>query len=683
MSPLREVLTLGGREVAFETGEVARQASGSVLVSCADSLLLAVVTADNKPTALDYMPLTTEWRNKYAAVGRIPGSYERRESKPTELETLTSRLIDRTIRPSFPSGWCHDTQAILHPLSHDPSVDAPVLAITAAAAALTVSDIPWEGPVAGVRVARIEGRLVAFPTPAELLRGDLDLVVSVSRAGIVMVEGGGREVEEGVVLEAFDLAREAGAPLLELLDRLGRAAGRKKRPVPAPRGDEALRARVEAAATPGLTQALEERDKHARHDALEAAGEAALLALGLGTEGADAAARGLAKRYLGELKKSLIRRGVLAGRRLGGRGPADVREISGRAGWLKRAHGSALFTRGETQAVVTCTLGRERDAQNLETLEGEKKERFLLHYNFPPYSVGETRPLRGPGRREIGHGHLARRALAPLIPAPEQFPYTVRLESTITESNGSSSMASICGGCLALMDAGVPLARPVAGIAMGLVQEAERFVVISDILGDEDHVGDMDFKVGGTEKGVTAIQLDNKLGAVPPEVMRQALGQARQGRLHILGEMAKVLPWPRAELSPFAPRVATLKIARNRIGDLIGPGGKSIRGIQEETGAEVEVDDAGRVRIYAASPRALEQARARVEEQTGVPVLGGEYSGRVVAVKPFGSFVRLFAGVEGLLAGITELAEGALVPVRVSGVNGEGKLVLERVREGR
>ena len=677
---VREVARVGEREVVFESGLVARQAGGSVLVSQGDATLIAVATADKKPTKLDYMPLTTEWRNKYAAAGRIPGSYDRRESRPTEPETLTSRLIDRTIRPFFPRGWSYDTQVILHPLSFDPQVDVPVLAITAAAAALTVSDIPWAqggSPVAGVRVARVDGQLVAFPAPAALARADLDLVVSVSRDGIVMVEGGGREVEEEVVLAAFDLARQAGAPLLDLLERLG-AAARPKRAVPQPQEDEPLRARVEAAARGPLGAALELVEKHARHDALAGAAEQVLAGLAL----EDEALKARAAAYLGKLEKALIRARVLEGRRLGGRGPADVREISGRVGWLKRAHGSALFTRGETQAVVTCTLGRERDAQSVETLEGERRERFLLHYNFPPYSVGETRALRGPGRREIGHGHLARRALLPLLPPVEQFPYTLRLESTITESNGSSSMASICGGCLALQDAGVPLARPVAGIAMGLVQEGERYVVISDILGDEDHVGDMDFKVGGTERGVTAIQLDNKLGSVPPQVMHQALAQARAGRLHILGEMAKLLPWSRAELSPYAPRVTTVKIARNRIGELIGPGGKNIRGLQEETGTEVEVNDEGLVRIYASGAEALEQARARVIDLTGLPELGREYTGRVVAVKHFGAFVRLFAGIEGLLAGAVELNEGALVPVRVSGVNPEGKLVLERVREG-
>ena len=676
----QETVRLGEREVGFETGAIARQASGAVMLSAGETVLMAVVTADQKPTTLDYMPLTTEWRNKYAAAGRIPGSYDRRESRPTELETLTSRLIDRSIRPFFPKGWSYDTQMIIHPLSHDPTVDGAVLGISAAAAALAISSVPWDGPVAGVRVARVDGGLVAFPTPAALARADLDLVVSVGRAGIVMVEGGGREVDEAVVLEAFDLARAAGAPVLDLIDRLRAAAGKEKRACAAPHKDEALAARVEAAAKERLLRALEVKEKHARHAATAAAAEEALAELGLGPDTADAAGRAGAKKLLEGLKKALVRQGVIEGRRLGGRRPEDVREISGRVGWLKRSHGSALFTRGETQAIVTCTLGRERDAQSVETLDGERRERFLLHYNFPPYSVGETKPLRGPGRREIGHGHLARRALAPLIPPPDVLPYTVRLESTITESNGSSSMASICGGCLALQDAGVPLARPVAGIAMGLVQEGDRYVVISDILGDEDHVGDMDFKVGGTEKGVTAIQLDNKIGAVPPEVMQRALAQARQGRLHILAEMAKILPWSRPELSPIAPQVATLRIARNRIGELIGPGGKTIKGIQADTGADVEVDDDGLVKIYAGSRDALDRARARVEDVTGIPELGKEYAARVVAVKPFGSFVRLFAGVEGLLSGVVELEEGSQVQVRVSGVNAEGKLVLERLR---
>ncbi len=677
----REAIELGGRTVTFETGAIARQADGCVLVTCEDTVLMAVVAAEAKPTRLDYMPLTTEYRHRYSAAGRIPGSYDRREARPTELETLTSRLVDRSIRPLFPDAWCFDTQVIVTPLSYDPTTDPAVLAISAAAATLGLSSIPWEGPVAGVRVGRVDGALVAFPTPEQLAASDLDLVVTATRDGIVMVEGGAREVPEDVILDAFALARREAAPLHDLLDRLAAAAGRSKRAVAAPAEDADLLARVRAAGEGPLGAALDVAAKLERYAALRAAQDAALLALGLGADCPPEreAERKAAAEALGELKRDLMRARAIEGRRLGGRGPADVRAISGRAGWLKRCHGSALFTRGETQAVVTCTLADDQSAQRVETLDGERSERFLLHYAFPPYCVGEVKPLRGPGRREIGHGHLARRALLPVLPEADAMPWVVRLESTITESNGSSSMASICGGALALMDAGVPLRRPVAGIAMGLVMEGERFVVLSDILGDEDHIGDMDFKVGGTTEGVTAIQLDNKLGALPDAVMSKALGQARDGRLHILGEMAKILATPRAELSPFAPRVKTTRIDRNRIRDLIGAGGKTIRALQEATGVTVNVEQDGLVKVFGRDAAALDDAMARIADLTGTPEVGKTYVGRVTAVKHFGSFVRLFEGIEGLVAGV-ELSEGASVTVRVAGVNHQGKLVLERER---
>jgi len=669
-----ETVELGGREVTFETGGVARQASGSVVVTVGDTTLLAVVTAESKPTRLHYMPLTVEYRNRYAAAGRIPGSYDRRETRATEFETLTARVIDRSIRPLFPETWCYDTQVIVQPFSYDPATDPEVLAVSAAAAALTVSPIPWTGPVAGVRVVRSGGELVAWPTAEQRAAADLDLVITANREGIAMVEGGAAEVDEATILEAFALARRAAAPLLDLLDRLAQAAGSDaEREAPAATDDPDLRGRVREAALERLDAALAVPGKHDRYAALDALKDAVVAELELDEGAAD-----LARRFVEDLKKERIRAGILAGRRLGGRGPEEVRPISGRAGWLKRCHGSALFTRGETQAIVSCTLGRDRDAQSIETLDGQHRARFLLHYNFPPYCVGEVKPLRGPARREVGHGHLARRGLLAMVPPQAEVPFTIRLESTITESNGSSSMATVCGGSLALMDAGLPIERPVAGIAMGLVAEGDRFQVISDILGDEDHVGDMDFKVAGTERGVTAIQLDNKVGSLPDAVMAQALEQARAGRLHILGEMARIRGEPRPEPSAHTPKVSSVRIERNRIGDLIGPGGKHIRGIREETGAEIDVDDTGFVRVFANAGASLDEALARIEELTGAPRVGEEYEARVVSVKHFGCFVRLFQGVEALIPG-AELREGTPVRVRVDGVNPEGKLVISRV----
>lgn len=675
----QETIELAGRPLTFETGEVARQATGAVLVSQGDTVLMACVAAEVKPTRLDYMPLTTEYRHRHSAAGRIPGSYDRRETRPSEPETLTSRLIDRSIRPLFPDAWRYDTQVVITPLSYDPSTDLPVLAISAATAALMISSIPWEGPVVGVRVGRIDGALVAFPAPADLARGDLDLIVTVSEQGIVMVEGGCQEVAEEVIVEALALARAAAAPLFEAVSRLRAAAGVTKRVLAPEEGDAELARQVREAAEPLLREALRVPEKLARAQAVREAMARALEALGLGPAAEDAARRDAAKEQLDELERALLRAETLEGRRADGRGPADVRAIACRAGWLKRTHGSALFTRGETQAVVTCTLGTDQDAQSIETLDGQLTQRFLLHYSFPPYCVGEVRPLRGPGRREIGHGYLARRALAAVLPPLDVSPYTIRLESLITESNGSSSMASVCGGALALMDAGLPIKAPVAGIAMGLVKEGERFVVLSDILGDEDHIGDMDFKVAGTRAGVTAIQLDNKLGSLPAEVMTQALDQARAGRLHILGEMDKTLAAPRPDLAPHAPRVATVRVERNRIRDLIGSGGRTIRALQESTGVKVDIGDDGLVKLFGRSSEQLQRARERVNDLTGLPELGRTYQGRVVACKPFGSFVRLFEGIEGLVQGV-ELTEGATVSVRVSGVTAQGKLALERDR---
>jgi polyribonucleotide nucleotidyltransferase len=662
-------LRVGEREVRLESGAVARQAGGAVLLTSGRLVLLAAATADAAPTRLSYMPLTTEYRLRHSAAGRIPGGYDRREARPTEPETLTSRLIDRSIRPFFPEAWSHDTQVIVQPLSHDPAEDAAVLGITAAAAALALSDVPWAGPVAGVRIGLRDGRPAVLSDPREAADGELDLVVSCSRDGIVMVEGGAREVPEDLVHEAFSLALATARPVVDALDALAEG-GRPKRPTPERRAASEQVERVREQGRPRLEAALALADKRERYRALDEAVDSLVGEL-------DDQDRADARAALGDLKAELVREGVLEGRRIGGRGPEDVRPIGGRAGWLPSCHGSSLFTRGETQAIVTCTLGFGRDAKSVETLDGELRERFLLHYNFPPYCVGEVKPLRGPGRREVGHGHLARRALLPVLPSEDEAPYTIRLESLITESNGSSSMATVCGGTLALLDAGLPIARPVAGIAMGLVQEGERHVVLSDILGDEDHVGDMDFKVCGTERGVTAIQLDNKLGSLPEAVMREALDQAREGRLLILGEMAKVLGAPRTALAPHAPRAVTLAIEPSRIGSLVGPGGKTIRALEEELSVKIEIEPSGRVRVYGTSAEGVGRARTRVHDLTGIPRLDEVVSGVVVAVQPFGSFVRLYEGIEGLLPD-ERLEVNQRLSVRCRGVNARGKIELVR-----
>ena len=674
----REMVRIGALELSFESGELARQASGAVSVACGDALLFATVVADRRPTRLDYMPLTTEFRLRFSSAGRIPGSYDRREARPSEQEILTSRLIDRSVRPFFPPKWRYDTQLMIQPLSHDPEVEMGALGITAGAAALAVSDIPWGGPVAGVRVARIDGTLELFPTAGRMSKADLDLVVTVGHDGIVMVEGGGQEIEEQVVVDALTLAREGAQPLLGLLDRL-RATAPAQRELVASEEDAELRARVRDTAAAPLASAIEVSDKLERYRAIDAATEAALSELTAGADETETGAvRAATASMLADLKKELIRAGVMAGKRIGGRGSSDIRAISGRTGWLARCHGSSLFTRGETQAIVTCTLGTERDAKTHDTLGGKEVDRFLLHYNFPSYSVGEARPIRGPGRREIGHGHLARRALLPVLPDQKKAPYTIRIESLITESNGSSSMATVCGGTLAMQDAGMPLTRPVAGIAMGLVKEGERFVVLSDILGDEDHVGDMDFKVCGTEVGVTAIQLDNKIGALPDVVMKQALEQARAGRLHILERMREILPATREEISPHAPRVEALQIEPYRIGELVGPGGRNIKSIEGDLGVKVEIAQTGHVRIFGSGKDTMVKARARVIDVTGIPHIGETYEGTVVSVKPFGSFVRLFEGIDGLLSDM-QLKPNQRIKVCVEGVNRRGKLVLKTV----
>ena len=704
----RTSLAVGAQSLGFDIGRIAGQAGGAVWLTVGRAVLLATATARREAAAgLGFFPLTVEYREKMAGGGRIPGSFFRREGRATTREILCSRIVDRSIRPFFPAGFACETQALATLHSFDPAADTDVHAITAVSLALLLSDIPWAGPVAGVRVIATDGAVTTFPDPRERAAAALDLVVAVSAAGLVMVEGTAREAPEEHVLAALEAAQAAARPLLNLQAQVRGRSGRPKRDWAASRAvpeagaidanqiaadlDPVFAASGKEARRAALAQLVE------RHAAAQAdAREPDRVAGPAGDRDEDGGSRGEAadeerRSAVEAVVRAEIRRRALAGRRLDGRGPSDVRPIWGEVGCLPAAHGSALFTRGETQALASCTLGSSGDEQLIEEPAGVTRDRFLLHYNFPSYSVGEVRPLRGPGRREVGHGHLARRALLPVLPEPDRFPYTLRLEAEITSSNGSSSMATVCGGCLALMDAGVPLRAPVAGIAMGLIREAGESVILSDILGDEDHLGDMDFKVAGTRDGVTAVQLDNKLGSIEPEVLARALEQARSGRLRILDAMAKVLAAPRAEVAAHAPHVERVRIRPPRIRDLIGPGGRHIQAIQQEADVTIDIGDDGAVTIFGRPGARMQTAARRVRHYTGEPDKGKIYRGRVSGVQDFGCFVELFHGIEGLVH-ISDLGPGRIghpsevaavgdeMLVKVLGTTRDGKLQLSRAQ---
>ena len=678
----RESVQVGERSIELETGKIARQAHGAVVLREGNTVILATVVYDAaSEREVDFLPLTVDYREFMSAAGRIPGGFLRREGRTSDREVISSRLCDRSIRPLFPKGYRRETQVISTVLSYDPASDTPVLAMIAAAAALHISEIPWAGPAASIRVGRVDGALVALPSAAQLERSDLDLVVSLSREGMVMIEGGAGQAPDAEVLEALEFATGQAAPLLDTLDKLREAAGKEKAALPEPPEPPAFLADVETRGREALAGPLAIPDKLARHQAIRTAihGVVETVPAASGDEAEDGVDRPkLARARLEALEGEMLREQVLTeGKRVDGRTPEEIRPIAIEVDWLPSNHGSALFTRGETQAMVSLTLGAAKDRMLVETLEGVTFNRFLLHYNFPPYSVGEARPLRGPGRREVGHGTLARRALLAVLPGEDTFPYTLRLISEISESNGSSSMATVCGGCLALMDGGVPLAAPVAGVAMGLIKGGDKFVVLSDILGDEDHLGDMDFKVAGTEAGITALQMDNKIGSLPPEVMAQAFEQARQGRLHILAEMAKVLAAPREEVKEHAPVIASISISPNRVRDLIGPGGKVIQEIQRTHNARVEVDDSGTVRIFASNRQGLLDAREAVLNVAGTLEVGAIFEGVVTGVKDFGAFVRI-RGQDGLVH-ISEWSEGRTE--RMADVTKEGEVVRVKVLE--
>ncbi len=679
-----------GREMlTIETGKLAKQADGAVTVRYGDTVVLATACyAPGERPGIDFLPLTVDYREATYASGRIPGGFFKREGKPTEKEVLTCRLIDRPIRPLFPSGWRHETQVIALVLSADEANDSDVLAITGASAAVSISEIPFQRTIAAVRVGIVDDELVVNPTYEERRKGRLDLVVAGSRDAIVMVESGAHEVSEAQILEALELGHDAIRQIVDTIDDLRKEIGREKLEVPAKTiGTEFYREVEEKVLVP-LSEAMRIRGKMENYDRVDQVLDDLIASIPEGEIERKVEANIVFK----SLKEKVLRDEVLErNQRLDGRAFDEIRSIWIEVSALPRTHGSAVFTRGETQALVTATLGTSDDQQKIEMVDGEMYKRFLLHYNFPPFSVGEVKFLRGPGRREVGHGALAERALAPMVPSEEEFPYTIRVVSDILESNGSSSMASVCGGALAMMDAGVPLKAPVAGVAMGLIMDEAtgRYAVLSDIAGAEDHYGDMDFKVAGTANGITALQMDIKVAGITTEIMKTALEQARRGRLHILEKMQETLAAPRANISTFAPRIVTIRIPVDKIRDVIGPGGKMIRSIIERTGVKIDVEDDGRVNIASADEAAAQKAIGIIQELTASPELNKTYMGKVQRITDFGAFVEIMPGLDGLLH-VSEIAhyrvkdvrdelkEGDQVMVKVINIDPSGKVRLSR-----
>ncbi len=682
----REELDWAGRKLVLETGRVARQADGAVWASYGETTVLAtVVSAKSPKPGVDFFPLTVNYQEKAYAAGRIPGGYFKREGRPSEKETLVSRLIDRPIRPLFPEGYRNDTQVVVTVLSHDLENDPDVLSLVAASAALTISGIPFMGPVGGARVGLINGQLKLNPTIDEMKDTGLDLVVAGTADAVLMVESEAKELSEATMLEAVMTGHRGFQPVIEAIIRLAEKAAKEPRDLVLPEKSEIEKAVAEIAEAE-LREAYKHTVKQLRYAAVDAVKKkvnAALLA-----PGAEKFDKQLVGEVFHDLQAKVVRGNILdTGVRIDGRDVRTVRPILAQVGVLPRTHGSALFTRGETQGLVVATLGTGEDEQFIDSLEGTYKERFLLHYNFPPYSVGETGRMGSPGRREIGHGKLAWRAIRPMLPTQAEFPYTIRVVSEITESNGSSSMATVCGASLSLMDAGVPLKRPTAGIAMGLILEGERFAVLSDILGDEDHLGDMDFKVAGTEQGVTSLQMDIKIAGITEEIMRVALDQAKEGRLHILVEMAKALTNARSELGEFAPRIETMKIPTDKIREVIGTGGKVIREIVEKTGAKINIEDDGTVKIASSDGNSIKAAINWIKSIASDPEVGAIYEGTVVKTTDFGAFVNFFGAKDGLVhisqlskqrvAKTTDVVkEGDKVKVKLMGFDDRGKVRL-------
>jgi polyribonucleotide nucleotidyltransferase len=679
---------VGGRPLIFETGEVARQAGGSVVMRYGDTVVIVAATKEDRlREGIDFVPLSVDYHEMSYAAGRIPGGFFRREiGRPSEKETLTSRLIDRPIRPLFPKKWGFETQVIATVMSVDMENEPDVVALTGASAALHVSSIPFSGPVAAVRVGRVEGRFIINPSAEQLTQSDMNIVVAGSREAVVMVEGGTQFVSESDIADAIMFAHEAIVPMVEIQDELQKLVGNAKEAPPEVVTDEALVARLSELALDRMREVMVIPEKHPRRDAKKGFKKWVAEELAADYEGRQKEIEAI----LEDLEKKVVRTMMVEQRRrIDGRAFDEIRPISIEVGKLPRTHGSALFTRGETQVIAVVTLGSSSDEQKIEALAGETFKSFMLHYNFPPFSVGEVRPLRGPGRREIGHGALAERAIKPSLPANGEFPYTIRVVSEVLESNGSSSMATVCGASLALMDAGVFVSDSVAGIAMGLVKESDEFIILSDILGDEDHLGDMDFKVTGSERGVTALQMDIKISGVNREILQKALDQAKAGRLYILGKMKEAISEPRAQLSPYAPRVLTIQINPDKIREVIGPGGKVIRAIVAETGAKIDIDDSGRVVVMSPDAEACDKAVQKIRSIAAEPEIGQLYMSRIVRVTDFGAFAEILPNTEGLIhisqlenrrvRKVTDVVnEGDEVLVKVIDIDKDGRIRLSR-----
>ena len=682
---------IGRHTLKIETGKLAKQAHGAVVVTYAETVILATAVTGPKPTFLDFFPLTVDYREKTQAAGKFPGGFIKREGRPTTKETITMRLIDRPIRPLFPDGFEADMQIMVAVLSADRQNDPDVLGIIGAGAALHISDIPFAEAIGAVRVGRVGGELIVMPTADELTEGDVDLVVAGSDSSVLMVEASTKEVEEKVLIEAINVGHKAVREIVAMINELREQCGKPKVEFESPAPDEALVEAVRTDCYDRLCEANFISGKMNRQVALKTMRNELVEKLTVPAQGEEEARFTVNEviDVFNNLEKEIVRKFILEGKRPDGRSLTEVRPIEAEVGILPRTHGSSVFTRGETQALCVATLGTSSDEQRVDGLGDEYTEKFMLHYNFPPFSVGESKPVRGPSRRDIGHGSLARRALLPIIPSPEDFAYTIRVVSDILESNGSSSMATVCGATLCLMDAGVPIPYPVAGIAMGLISDGDAEAILTDIQGAEDHFGDMDFKVAGTQRGVTALQMDIKISGVSEDLMERALEQAKEGRLGILRSMLSALDRPREAISEFAPRLMRIVIPQDKIGAVIGPGGKIIRAIQEETGSNIDIEDDGTIHISGPDTEAVEAARLRIESLTATPEIGRVYEGKVVSVKDFGAFIEIIPGQDGLLH-ISELSneyvknvedvvkEGDMVKVKILAIDNQGRIKLSR-----
>jgi polyribonucleotide nucleotidyltransferase len=682
---IKRSVQVGGREFTIETGRMAKQAHGSVYVSYAETAVLSTAVAGFEPVEKqDFVPLTVEYQERFYSAGRIPGGYFRREGRPSEKEVLSSRLIDRPMRPLFPKGFNYEIQLVTSVISADQKNDPDIIALTATSAALMFSDIPFAGPIAAVEVGRINGELVLNPTTEELSKSDIDIIIAGSKDAVVMVEGGAKIVPEEEIQKAIFFGHKMMQPLIELQESIAKELNIKKRQYNDNVIAKEIYGLVENKYTAALKGVLTTKIKQERQTKTRLLFEEAVKELTADDKYTPEQVESALEKLL-----SVMARGMITDeqKRIDGRELNEVRNITCEVGLLPRTHGSALFTRGETQALVVTTLGTFDDVQYIDEIIGENKKKFMLHYNFPPFSVGEVKQMRGPGRREIGHGALAERAIVPIIPDEADFPYTLRVVSDILESNGSSSMATVCGATLSLMDAGVPIKSPVAGVAMGLIKDKDKYFILTDILGDEDHLGDMDFKVAGTKDGVTSIQMDIKIAGVTEDIMQDALKQARKARLHILDVMLQAIDLPRADISEYAPRIVNINIKTNKIKDLIGPGGKNIKNIVEKTGVKIDVDDSGKVRIASMDTELMTKALLMVKSLTQEAEIGRIYRGKVKKIMDFGAFVELFPGTEGLVH-ISQLAEhkvrsvedvvkeGDEIPVKVLDIDREGKIRL-------